>query len=212
MEKKMRISFLVVIILAAGMAMSACTRSASTPPPDGAGASETQVESIIQSAATMTAEALTGIGGGASLEMEMTAEAPLASVATATATTVPPTSTPVPPPAVTVPQSYTLHKGEFPFCLARRFNIDVNALLNANGLARGATYQPGLTLTIPQNAAEFAGNRTLRSHPADYTVSGDDTFYSIACLFGDVYPEEIAAANNMDVDDALSAGITIRIP
>lgn len=206
MNKKLRINLLIAVLLIAGLALSACERSASTPPPN-----ETQVESIIVQAATLTTEAQEGIGGGASFESEQTAEAPV-TVFTATPTTAPPTATPMPTAITTVPQSYTLHKGEFPFCLARRFNVDVTTLLNVNGLSRGATYYPGLTLTIPQDAPDFQGNRMLRNHPVEYTVTSGDTFYSIACLFGDVFPEEIASHNNKGVDDTLTAGTTINIP
>jgi LysM repeat protein len=69
-----------------------------------------------------------------------------------------------------------------------------------------------LTLTIPQNAASFKGSRSLREHPTTYTVQSGDTFYRIACKFGDIYPEEIAAANGMTLKDELTTGMTLNIP
>ena len=113
----------------------------------------------------------------------------------------------------TVPNSYTLKKGEFPFCLARRFNISVAALLGANGLTVNSVVSPGQTLTIPQNAAVFNnGPRALSPHPTEYTAVSGDTFYSIACKFGDVYPEEIALANSKGENYTPKVGEKLQIP
>jgi len=134
-------------------------------------------------------------------------------VSTATATPIPaPTSTPAPISTYEVPSSYTIHKGEYPYCLSRRFNINPDDLLAYNGLYRGVILYPGNTLQIPSNARPFPGQRTLRSHPASYTVQASDTFYTIACLFGDVDPRAIATRNGMDVSQGLSTGATIHIP
>ncbi|HEX9387536.1 MAG TPA: LysM peptidoglycan-binding domain-containing protein [Anaerolineales bacterium] len=119
-----------------------------------------------------------------------------------------PTSAPV----GTRPTSYLLHKGEFPYCLARRFDVDPDALLSLNGLSSGNIYYPSLTLKIPQSGS-FPGTRALRNHPATYTVSSsDETIYGIACLFGDVDPAAIATANNISADAALTAGKQLSIP
>ena len=109
------------------------------------------------------------------------------------------------------PASYTLHAGEFPYCIARRFNVDPSDLLSANGLSSGEILQPGTTLTIPASGS-FPGTRALQAHPAQYTVAVDDTFYSIACQFGDVDPSAIAAANGMAVTAPLTTGQVINIP
>ncbi len=85
------------------------------------------------------------------------------------------------------PATYTIHTGEFPYCLARRFDVNPDDLLSMNGLVRGQILQPGLTLNIPQTGS-FPGSRALHTHPAQYTVNVDDSFYSIACYFGDVDP------------------------
>jgi LysM repeat protein len=67
-------------------------------------------------------------------------------------------------------------------------------------------------LTIPKDAGKFQGERALKPHPADYTVRSGDTIYSIACQFGDVWPEAIAQVNGFDIDDPLPVGETIKIP
>lgn len=112
-----------------------------------------------------------------------------------------------------VPDSYTIKSGEFPYCIARRFNIDPADLLNANGLGVNSQVYPGTTLTIPKNAGKFnQGDRALKSHPTDYTVVSGDTIYSIACLFGDVDPRAIEDVNDLGSGNSLSAGQVIKIP
>jgi LysM repeat protein len=105
------------------------------------------------------------------------------------------------------PASYTLHEGEFPYCIARRFNVNPDEMLALNGLpSDGHTYYAGLTLQIPQSGGTFPGTRALKSHPAQYVVQSGDTIYSIACLFGDVDPVNIPGGGN------LATGTTIQIP
>jgi LysM repeat protein len=110
------------------------------------------------------------------------------------------------------PSNYTLQHGEFPYCIARRFDVDPDALLSLNGLSSGNIYYPNLTLKIPQSGS-FPGTRALRNHPATYTVpSSTDTIYGVACLFGDVDPSAIAQANNIAVGAALTSGQQLSIP
>jgi LysM repeat protein len=127
------------------------------------------------------------------------------------------TSTPTTPafivPTATLgrPATYTLQTGEFPYCIARRFNVDPNALLSLNGLSSGEVLQPGLILNIPQTGS-FPGTRILNAHPAQYTVGVDDTIYRIACHYGDVDPSSIAAANGIALSTKLTTGQILNIP
>lgn len=115
-------------------------------------------------------------------------------------------------PSGSRPASYTLQAGEFPYCIARRFNVDPDALLAASGLTSPDLYYPGLTLKIPQSGV-FPGERMLASHPATYTVSSsDETIYGIACKYGDVDPSSIASANGLSAGASLTAGQQIKIP
>ena len=52
-----------------------------------------------------------------------------------------PTTTPVPPGVR--PATYILQSGEFPYCIARRFNVDPDALLSASGLTSPDVYSVG---------------------------------------------------------------------
>jgi LysM repeat protein len=142
-------------------------------------------------------------------------------------TVVPPTgtaSTPVPGntpviivPVATpgVPTTYNLQKGEQPYCIARRFNVNQNDLLTLNGLTNAnATDLPeGYSLRIPQSGNPFIGARVLFAHPTTYTVSSsNETIYSIACHFGDVDPTQIIAANGLTSPYILHINQVLSIP
>lgn len=109
------------------------------------------------------------------------------------------------------PAEYQLKPGEFPYCIARRFDVDPAELLRLNGLSSGDIYYPNRTLRIPQSGS-FPGTRALQNHPAPYTVrSSNETIYSVACLFGDVDPGAIAANNNIS-GSTLTVGQQLNIP
>ena len=117
------------------------------------------------------------------------------------------------PPGVR-PATYTLQSGEHPYCIARRFNVDPDALLTLSGLtsSQASSLETGTVLKIPQSGA-FPGDRTLVAHPTNYIVaSGDETMNSIACKYGDVDPAAIASANSLSVSAKLTAGQTLKIP
>jgi hypothetical protein len=210
----LRIQKLFLVLLA--LLLAACTRSASESPlPE---ATQDPLDSVFSTIATQTA--LAAQAHDPNFDPASSAS-PTTSLFGATATlafspTPEPTGTTTPAPISDqdVPANYTLHAGEWPYCLARRFDIDINALLTANNLSadQSQTLSVGYQLVIPQDAAAYGGPRQLRDHPAIYVASGSDTFYSIACAFGDVFPENIAEANGMDVDDEISGGQQLHIP
>jgi hypothetical protein len=214
MKKRSQIPFMLL----AGLLVASCTRSATSS--SVATPTEDPLESIFNTIATQTALA------AEPKDAELTAS-PIASITTtsifgATATlesspTIEPTATTTPAPVteLDVPAHYTLHLGEWPYCLARRFDIDSASLLAANDLSeqQAANLSVGYTLVIPvDDVGSFGGDRSLRAHPTTYTASGNDTFYSIACAFGDVWPENIAEANGMDIDEQLQSGTQLHIP
>ena len=122
------------------------------------------------------------------------------------------TTLPTSAPVGSRPSTYTLQRGEFPYCIARRFDVNPEELLSLNGLSDGSIYYPNLSLRIPQSGS-FPGTRALRSHPATYTVAASDqTVYGVACVFGDVDPAAIAQANGLSVGAALTAGQSLSIP
>ncbi len=177
------------------------------------------IMSQLESFATQTAIAIEG----PSTEVETTpepssSEAPLMeetpSVApTAESVAAAPTEVRVaiPTTALEVPSTYTVHRGEFPYCLARRFNVNPVSLLNVNGLTEGSVLHEGMTLKIPKNT-DFPGKRALKNHPTTYTVSSGDTIYTVACEFGDVDPMSIAEVNGLSSPYKLTSGQEITIP
>jgi len=211
--KTMKITRSFVFLFAA-LALAACTRSASTSPVGVP--TEDPLISIFNTMATQTALAAqdkTGIQP----TLELSATPLFGNTATVEpSATVEPTATTTPAPItqLAVPASYTLHEGEWPYCLARRFDIDPDALLAANGLnaSNANTLSVGTTLTIPSGVGSFGGNRSLRAHPTSYVASGVETFYSIACAFGDVWPEHIAEANSMTLEQSIPGGTQLHIP
>jgi len=217
---------LIVIVALTLLALPACTRSASTPPP-GAGTGTAGVIqpvtpnatqdplAILAQGATQTAMATAGIllpsptlaGGLPTATLQ-------GGVALPTATPIG-AGTPVPTYMYTPapkPAEYTLKAGEFPYCIARRFDLNPNELLTLNGITNGGLYQPGLTLKIPQSTLTFPGETALIPHPAPYTVLSGDTIYSVACKYGDPDPMAIAAANGLQSPYTVTVGQSIQIP
>lgn len=139
--------------------------------------------------------------------------APTAALPTAAAPTTPPQPVVVATaPPLVIPDSYTLQTGEFPFCIARRFDIDPGALLRVNGLSSYSVYYAGMTLRIPKGQGGFPGRRALIDHPTSYSVRGGDSLYTIACAFGDVDPNAIAVVNNLTPPYRLPPGTVLQIP
>ena len=199
---------------------------------------------MIEEFAQGTAAALTAAAGGgtpttpqvvATTGVDLTAistystgtlAAPTSMVATATTPLVASTvisstviTTPVAvgtiPTAGPKPGTYTLEKGEWPYCIARRFNVNPIELLNLSGLTseQSNALMPGQKLVIPQSGSAFPGDTEWHAHPATYTVSSaDTTVFAVACYYGDVDPNVIAAYNNISVASKLAVGTKLNIP
>ncbi len=125
------------------------------------------------------------------------------------------TSTPGSVPVGSRPPTYTLQSQEFPFCIARRYNLDPDSLLAQNGLSSGTVFYAGYQLNLSNVASPFPGEPALRAHPTTYTVTGnaDTTVYGVACKFGNVTPDAIVSANSgITLNSTLSVGQTLNIP
>jgi LysM repeat protein len=228
-----RIWIVIVVALSMILALSACQRSASNSPV----ATSTKSSGLpfptpipndslkTAQAGTQTAQALTKpttaiVAGGT--------ETPAPTKAGSdnpAATTVPPTTVVVQPTATQAavivmvpsatpghPATYTLQGGEFPFCIARRFNVDAGTLLAANGLNINSKPPIGFVLKIPQTTVWSNGTRALIAHPGSYTVNAGDTIYKIACYYGDVDPNAMIVANSLKSPYTLTAGQVLQIP
>ncbi len=237
--KRASIILIVVMLLATGLA---CQRSVPGAAPKATSApgneqalstSPTDVMNQIYVFATQTAMVEQGMGTPAQPAAgetpqpptDATPEAPIQGPAAPGASPEPGLINPQQPPAqpaqvyptqpippLVVPASYTLQKNEYPFCIARRFNVDPAELLRLNGLSSYSVYSAGLALRIPQTGRTFPGNRSLQPHPTTYTAGPNDTIFSIACAFGDVDPMAIAAVNGLQAPYRLSPGQALQIP
>lgn len=220
--KKMSVIILVLIAITL-LVMTGCTRSATRAPravPTDEGlipfpeSTQSQIlEDIL--AATQTAQAQES-----SASTKEPTDAPATGggeptqAAAAQPTAVPqeetkPSSFPTATPGA--PSTYTIQQDEFPFCIARRFDVNAGDLLAINGLNLDSYVVPGFVLTLPQNSA-FVGERALKAHPTEYTVQSGDTIGKIACSFGDVNPYDIYAINGLEQGAALTVGQVLRIP
>ena len=226
---------IVPILLLAAITVSGCNFQYSTPPavtntplPPNLFSTPivpTKSLSDVEIFGTGTALALTGSpvpGGATNTPAGITPQAgmtntPTPSInipATATATQAVvngPTATLI--PAGSRPGTYTLQSGEYPYCIARRFNVDPDELLTLNNLVVGQTVYPGASLNIPQTGNAFPGDRRLNPHPDTYTVdTANETVYGVACYYGDIDPALIAQTNGISVNASLTVGQKLTIP
>lgn len=210
-KRLLRISSVILIVVLLATSLSACRLPASSGP-EGEATEESPAPSgsgeisEIEAAATSTAQA----GGGS------TSGGETQPVIAMTETPVPVPPTPTPPAYVQatpgIPTSYVLKYGEFPFCIARRFNVNQYELLAANGLGVNSATYVGMTLKIPQTGNHFDGQVWLKAHPAEYKVKAGETLEIIACKFGNVSPEMIALQNNLSTPFTLNVGQVLVIP
>jgi LysM repeat protein len=223
----------LVALAALVLLLPACTRSASTPPvatgtvvglvAGGTPNATVDPMEILRQYGTQTAQAALGtflpsptpIGAASGGTPAPQGGVVLPTPTPVGALTTPVASTPFPTYVVTPlvkPANYTLQKGEFPYCIARRYNVNPNELLSLSGLSNGATYDAGTVLVIPTSSNTFPGETALIPHPATYVVVSGDTIYTVACKYGDADPMAIAAANGLLSPYTLTAGKTIQIP
>jgi len=242
MANRKRSAILFSLLALTAIIVSACTQPYSTVPLDTPAAEETSLfvspfptsdnpmamveELSTGTALAETAAALTaGTPPAQAQSTEITPDSGVtaSSGAAATATNTPllssasPTATqPAPTAIINAPGTYTLQRGEHPYCIARRFNVNPDELLAASGLTRDQAYSlaTGTTLRIPQTGNPFPGTRPLRSHPDTYTVADATmTVYGVACAYGDVDPAAIVQANSgLSLGSVLTVGQQIKIP
>jgi LysM repeat protein len=202
-------SVLVLMVLLSGCNLSASDAPA-TPTSQGTMPTPIQIKTDAPISQTQTAIA----------EAKDLAT-PTATLEPTTAVQTTPTSTPTPTeepteaavvPTLTRPAEYTLEEGEFPYCIARRFDLNPEDLLDLNDLEEDELVRPGTTLQIPQTGSWVEGSRARNPHPTTHTVKSGETVYSIACYYGDVSPEAIIAVNNLQEPYTLTAGQTLQIP
>jgi LysM repeat protein len=233
METKRYLMIAITLVMA--LLLAACVRPASESPSENATpttvgdfplpGTNDDVMSELEKAATQTLMAMQGSGTPIPTEIPPTEsstgeQAPTATLLSqdvqatvaAAAVTGVPTAVSFPTATPGIPTSWTLQAKEFPYCIARRFDVNPNEMLRLSGLSTNSTYYAGMVLKIPQTGNKFPGNTTLLPHPDTYTVRSGDTIYSIACKYGDADPYAIAAANGLASPYHISPGQTLQIP
>jgi LysM repeat protein len=144
---------------------------------------------------TETAEASDNTAGAEAESAEAVSQAP------ASLTEV------LPPADLPLPKKYTLERGEFPYCIARRYDLNPVELMRLNYLTYNQLFRKGLVLWLPQSGKPFPGERALNPHSDVYVAQKDgETIFTAACFYGDVDPAALAAANGLPLDVILVKG------
>lgn len=159
---------------------------------------------------TPTPSTTLGVGG----EVTATSSILVPSVSTSTPVslaTAAPTKMSYPTPTPGRPATYTIQAGEYLWCLARRFDVVPEDLLNLNGMNANSQPYAGTVIKIPQSGA-FGAGRARNAHPATYTVRAGDTIGGIACWYGDADPNTIFAANGLPANSIITVGQVLQIP
>jgi len=217
MNKRLVMLMLVSVLMV--VALAACERPATTASvntPSGNTQATFPVgnkPTIIKDLATQTAQAqttaaVTTPGTGDTSTTPAATEAAATVAPTATVAVVVPTATPG------RPTTYTVQEGDHYICLARRYDLDLNAFFELNNLTMNSQAETGKVVQIPQSGSwsDSFGSRSLIKHPASYTVKSGDTVNKIACAFGDVDPNAIIYANSLKTPYTLTAGQVLQIP
>jgi len=206
-----KLGWVIVSVVLFALLLSGCKMPASEAPEEPTGeARTTPIRIQTDSPEFMTQTAIAKSANTATLE-------PIEETEEVQEPTPVPTNTPLPTsavavPTVTRPVEYTLQEGEFPYCIARRFNLDPEELLAINNLGPNELVSPGTTLQIPQTGTWTGDGRVRNPHPTTHTVEAGETIYSIACFYGDVSPEAIIAVNNLEEPYDLTPGQALNIP
>ncbi|GHV91033.1 lytic transglycosylase [Spirochaetia bacterium] len=111
---------------------------------------------------------------------------------------------------------HTIRYGDTLSALAQHYGISVELIEGANPGIRSRYLQIGARILIPalKEAGPYQGQRSAGNTPAlggTYLVKRGETLWSIA-LAHDIDPETLAQANNMELNDTLREGRSLKVP
>ncbi|MCL2600805.1 MAG: LysM peptidoglycan-binding domain-containing protein [Treponema sp.] len=110
---------------------------------------------------------------------------------------------------------YRIQPGDTLYALSRHYRVSVATIVQHNPAIRNRHLRPGETIIIPvlTEVEPFSREPVTLSRPFDGThiVSQGDTLWSLARMYN-VNPQELAVANNMELNQILSIGRALRVP
>ena len=113
------------------------------------------------------------------------------------------------------PRRHTVEGGETLWGIARKYDVTVAAVREANDLDEDDAIQPGQALRIPRASAarqaSSSGRRRQEPRHAEHVVKDGETLWGIARRY-DSSVEAIRSANDMSRDSTLQPGQKLRIP
>jgi murein DD-endopeptidase MepM/ murein hydrolase activator NlpD len=115
-------------------------------------------------------------------------------------------SIPHPPHVPPMPfMGHTVKKGQTAAKIAELYGVDVDSLLDVNGMKDGEPFQAGWRIIIPKKIGQ------KKFEKGYYTVKKGDTLAAIAVLY-DVSVKQLIALNDMKKDSILQLGMKIKLP
>ena len=208
---KQRLRYLVpTILVIIALSFTACTRSASTPPPSEEG--EAQEATADDTQATMDA--------ARSRILTETAQASEGAEVEPTATNTPlvtgtlVVATPEATPTTVGVTEYTVKPGDWIWQIARSFNVDPQEIIDLNDLTSPSQIQPGMVLQIPVPSVSPEATGTPGATEAGGTVhvvKPGEWIWQIARIYG-VDPQSIIDANDLVNPTMIQPGQELIIP
>lgn len=219
-DQRLRIP--VLLILASFVLFTACTRSASTPPPITS--EEPQVGPVDDTEATMDAVRSAILTQTAQVEGQGTVEgSPAPDTSTPVLVGTPPTSTPTATPILEGVIEYTVQAGDWIWKIARKYGVDPQAIIDLSGLTAPNQLKPGMVLKIPLSpptatpppATEAPAGTPQTETPVPsgvvHVVKAGEWIWQIARTYG-VDPQAIIDANNLTDPSRIDIGQELIIP
>ncbi len=113
--------------------------------------------------------------------------------------------------APSLPDTYTVRKGDTLSSVAEKFNIPTTLLLTLNGLSWNSILHEGQIVKLTTAPAKQKGIAPARSTDDSYTVAAGETLMDVAAQFG-ISVSALAQANGLTPTDQVFSGEDLIIP